>query len=234
MFASRAWQDVQLGWDALEDADDQVDRIERALALEPASRVLDVPCGTGRIAARLAARGHQVVGVDVEERFLQEGRERDDGVRYELGDMRELGSRGEFDAVVCFWGSFGYFDDDGNLEQAKAAARSLKPGGRYLIDTVPAETLFADFRAKNWFDLDGSSVLLETFYQLGTGRVETAWTFVASDGSRETHRSSVRVYTVHEVTELLRQAGFSAFRALDDELQDFAIGSSRLWLVATR
>ncbi len=45
------------------DADAAV--IAQLLGLEPGMRVLDVPCGEGRIAGRLAARGCEVVGVDI-------------------------------------------------------------------------------------------------------------------------------------------------------------------------
>ena len=64
MFASEAWQAVQLAWEETEDADETAARVAHAVDLAPASRVLDVPCGTGRIGRRLAAAGHQVVGLD--------------------------------------------------------------------------------------------------------------------------------------------------------------------------
>jgi hypothetical protein len=39
---------------------------------------------------------------------------------------------------------------------------------------------------------------------------------------------------VHELTDLLREAGFAGFEARDDALEEFSLGSDRLWLVATR
>lgn len=233
MFSSEAWQGVQLGWESVEETDDQVDRIVRALRLEPGMRMLDAPCGTGRVSARLAALGFEMVGLDITERFLDEARAKGDGVTYLQGDVREMPFENEFDAVLCFWGSFGYFDDAGNLAQAGAAARALRPGGRLLIDTPSAETIFPNFREKDWFEVEGTSVLMETSYNLGEGRVETAWNFLRGE-ARETIRTSMRIYTVREMTDLLREAGFSGFQPLTDELEEFAIGSHRLWMVATR
>ena len=46
MFELPAWQAVQLGWEALEDADHHVDLIVRATGSRAGMRVLDVPCGT--------------------------------------------------------------------------------------------------------------------------------------------------------------------------------------------
>jgi SAM-dependent methyltransferase len=233
LFDSPAWQAVQLGWESAEDAGDQVDRLERALRLEPGMRILDVPCGTGRIATRLASRGYEVVGIDRTERFLEEARARNDGVRYERADMRDALPVGGFDAAVCFWGSFGYFDHDGDLAQAKAAAGALKPGGRFLIDTPSLETILPRFAERSWFEVEGTVVLEERVFHAGAGRVETTWTFLR-DGERAEHPAWMRVYSLRELTDLLGEAGFTAFEAMDDDLEPFALGAHRLWLVATR
>jgi SAM-dependent methyltransferase len=231
MFELPPWQAVQLGWDSLEDSDQQVDRIVRATALEPGMRVLDVPCGTGRIAKRLAARGLDVVGVDITDRFLDEARAA--GLTVEPADMRALPFEDEFDVVVCMWGSFGYFDDDGNITQARAACRALRPGGRYLIDVPGAESIFVRFRERDWFTAGDTDVLEERSYAVGTGRMETDWIFVR-EGERTVQRSSIRIYTVRELSDLLAEAGFTSFSPLDDDLAPYAIGSRRLWMVATK
>jgi SAM-dependent methyltransferase len=229
MFELPAWQRVQLGWGPVEDLDRQVDLIVRALGLEPKMRVLDVPCGTGRITGPLAVRGYDVVGIDITERFLE--RARADGLTVEHGDMRELRFEAEFDAAICMWGSFGYFDDPGNLAQARSAARALKPGGAYLIDTHTAESIYPRFHERDWFEVEDTTVVMDTALAAGEGRIETTWTFIRGD-ERHAERSSIRLYTLHELTELLREAGFTSFEARDDALEPFELGSHRLWLVA--
>jgi SAM-dependent methyltransferase len=231
MFELSSWQAVQLGWESLEDTDHQIERIVRATGLEAGMRVLDVPCGTGRVAKRLAAQGFDVLGVDLTERFLEEARAA--GVSVERGDMRELRFDGAFDVALCMWGSFGYFGDEGNLAQARAAYRSLRPGGRYLIDTVAAESLLANFRERDWFTAGDIDVLERRSYAVGTGRIETEWTFVRG-GERHAQTTSVRVYTVRELADLLAEAGFTSFTALDDDLEPFDVGARRLWMVAAR
>jgi SAM-dependent methyltransferase len=231
MFELSPWQAVQLGWESLEDSDRHADLIVRATGLEPGMRVLDVPCGTGRIARRLAARGFDAVGADITERFLDEARAV--GLTVEHADMRELSFENEFDVVVCMWGSFGYFDREGDLQQARSASRALKPGGRYLIDTQCLETLLPIFSEDGWFEGNGVYVLQRRTYVPGTGRVETDWTLVR-DGASVVQRSSIRVYSLHELTDLLSEAGFTGFTALDDELDPLRLGSHRLWLIATK
>jgi len=231
MFELSSWQAVQLGWESLEDADHQVDLILRATGLRAGMRVLDVPCGTGRIAKRLVGRGFDVVGVDSTDRFLDEARAA--GLVVERADMRELPFEDAFDVALCMWGSFGYFDDEGNLAQARAACRALRPGGRYLIDALCAEALLPVFRERDWFEASETFVLEHRTYVVGTGRVETRWTFLR-EGERQEQTTSTRLYTLRELTEVLREAGFSSFSAFDDELGPFDLGSRRLWLVATR
>ena len=55
----------------------QIDGVERFLALEPRSRVLDLGCGAGRRTIELARRGHRVLGVDPDERALLASRLRE-------------------------------------------------------------------------------------------------------------------------------------------------------------
>src|SRR4051812_32923298 len=53
-------------------SDEESAAIWELLGLGPASRVLDAPCGYGRISRRLAARGAEVLGVDQSEALLDE------------------------------------------------------------------------------------------------------------------------------------------------------------------
>lgn len=239
LFASDAWQEVQLNWSAVEDTVDQSERVIEALGLEEGARVLDVPCGDGRIALELGAAGFEVVGVDLIERFIEVGRaaaaaRRIGNVTLEVGEMRELAYAEEFDAAICFWGSFGYFDEAGNLAQARAVADALKPGGRYLVDTPSLETVFPRFRERNWFQVGDVVVLQEQRYVLETAHVETEWIFVRDGVAAESYLTSMRVYGVHELSALLREAGFDEIELRDDELFDFEVGSQRLWVMATK
>jgi SAM-dependent methyltransferase len=114
------------------DADAEV--VKRLLALAPGMRVLDAPCGEGRIAGRLARFGCEVVGLDSNERFLALARERYPEASFEQGDIRELLYEREFDAVVNWFTSFGYFDPATNDAVLAGLARALRPGGQLLLE----------------------------------------------------------------------------------------------------
>ena len=69
------------------------------------SRVLDAGCGPGRVGAALAARGHDVVGVDVDPQLIAAAVEDHPGPTWLVADLAELdlaaaGRPELFDAVV--------------------------------------------------------------------------------------------------------------------------------------
>lgn len=71
----------------------------------PGARILDAGCGTGRVAAALAARGHNVVGVDADPALIDAARADHPGPRFLVADLAELdlAAQGEpepFDAAV--------------------------------------------------------------------------------------------------------------------------------------
>lgn len=72
----------------------------------PRARILDAGCGTGRVGAALAARGHEVVGVDADPALVEAARADHPGPRWLVGDLAELdlaavGEPELFDAAVC-------------------------------------------------------------------------------------------------------------------------------------
>ena len=238
-FAGPGWLRVQQDWDTVEDPEEEADRVIEALRLSPGARVLDAPCGAGRLAVALAARGLVVSGLDREPSLLALARERAAarGGALDLieADLREPidTAPGPFDAVVCTGGSFGYFDEAGNLAQARAAAGALRPGGRYLIDTVSADTLVAHFSRTARFAVGDTTVEIARRYHPESGRIDAIWTFARGD-ERETHETSVRAYSVDELADLLAAAGFVSFEPRDDALGAFTPKAERLWMIATR
>ena len=108
-----------------------IDFIESRLALAPGSRILDVPCGSGRHSIALAQRGHRVTGFDISSEAIDHARRTaaDAGldVGFELADMREIPGSGSFDAALCLGNSFGYLDIDGTREFVAALAGAVRP-----------------------------------------------------------------------------------------------------------
>ena len=214
--------------------------IQATMGLPTRARVLDAPCGGGRLALEMADFGYAVTGIDLSSDLIASARrdaeQRHLPVDFRQGDMRRLPEDGEYDGAVCFWNSFGYFDDAGNLDFLRAVSRSLKPGGRLALDTPLLETLLLDTvqEPRIWETVGNLLALQERSYDHESGRLESTWTFIR-DGEREVRNTSIRLYTYRELVALLERAGFGLHEAYGDlDLTPFEWGAPWLYLVATR
>lgn len=234
-FFSDDWLYVQRNLHTPERSDADAGAIAELLGLEPGMEVLDAPCGAGRISIPLARRGLVVTGVDFTAELLDDARRDGVGldVTWEERDMRDLPWPGRFDAAVNVWGSFGYFDDEGERTFASALCNALKPGGKLLIDVPSHETLFTRYQPRDWMRVGEVILLEDRTWNAVEGRMHVEWTFVR-DG-RTSHRTTdMRLYSCAELCTLLRGAGFSAFTPYGGfDGRPFDIGQ-RLALVATK
>ena len=113
------------------------------------ARLLDAGCGTGALALAAAARGADVVAVDVSPRLVALAAERAEGqpgaarVRWLAGDMLSP-DLGGFDFAVAMDSLIHYAPAD--IEAASAALAQRAPGGA-LITFAPATPLLRTMHA---------------------------------------------------------------------------------------
>ena len=215
----------------------QAELIWTTLRLSAGDEVLDVPCGHGRIANRLAERGARVTGVDADALFLARAREdaaqRGVEVDYIQADMRELPWEERFDAVVNWFTSFGYFDDEGNRAWLEAVRRTLKPEGRLAIDVHSRDVFTRNFRNADVTERDGDLVVDQHRFDVETGRAHTERWIVRGGKARKTEYS-VRFYTFTELRSLLFDADFSSVEGVGHDGNPLTLESRRMIVIATR
>ncbi len=196
-------------------AADETRFLWKVLKLKKGSRVLDVPCGTGRHALRLARRGAFVLGVDASKEYLAKARrdgKRAPNARFTRGDMRRIRLEGEFDAAVNLWTSFGYFaDPEDDARTLRGIARALKPGGLFLIDMIDFDASGKSDRTKNWMKrADGSYVLEEAVLVGGRDpKIVNEWTVLRPGKPVLRSRFVLRGYGRKRMFEALRKAGLA-------------------------
>ncbi|MEZ5167954.1 MAG: class I SAM-dependent methyltransferase [Acidimicrobiales bacterium] len=129
--------DYDARWKALAAAGESIhgeaDLVEAVLdecaGLRHPRSVLDAGCGTGRVAIELAARGFDVVGVDLDEAMLGEAQAKAPGLRWVLADLVDVDLGRTFDLVVMA-GNVMIFVAPGTEAAVLAAmARHVTPGG---------------------------------------------------------------------------------------------------------
>jgi SAM-dependent methyltransferase len=224
--------------EALEErADEEADLIWRLLALEPGMDVLDLACGHGRIANRLAERGARVTGLDRTPLFLEAARRdataRGVEVDYVEGDMRELPWEGAFDRVVSWFTSFGYFDDEANRAVLGDVHEALKPGGAVLIEGNNLAELLPRWLPAVVIEKGDDLVVDHSVFEPFTGRADTERT-VVRDGRTRRFAFSVRMFVAAELGDWLREAGFDQVRFTDGAGEPLTAQGRRMIAVASR
>lgn len=198
---------------AFSDADRDAAFVDRALALPPQAQVLDLGCGFGRHAIALAQRGYRVTGVDLSPQLLRIGEETARSVGAQIQwmrrDMRELDGLGPFDACVCLYTVFGYFDDEVNAQVIRGIHDVLAPGARLMLDVFNPLALLPRVNDNVWRETPHGVVREVRQYDALTGQLSTDRTLFGSNGTRfDFPTSRVRMYAPYEVGKLLRGAGF--------------------------
>jgi SAM-dependent methyltransferase len=121
--------------------------LEDHLPVDPRWRLLDVGTGRGRFGAFFAAKGCQVVGIDISQEMLDEAREMirhrglEDRFSLRQGAAEDLSAfaDGEFDVVLCME----LFDHLPDLGRAlREMRRTLKLDGCLLFTYVPRESIY--------------------------------------------------------------------------------------------
>ncbi|HTJ42490.1 MAG TPA: class I SAM-dependent methyltransferase [Kofleriaceae bacterium] len=188
----------------------QADALIAMLGLAPGARVLDAPCGFGRLSRPLAARGMKVTGVDRSQALLDDARARGGDITYVLHDLRAPLAQQGFDAALNIFSSIGHDDDAGDRAVFATFAHALAPGGRAVVETMHRDVLVAR-RASGALNNrrtypDGTVMIEEAKWDPVHGTVESTWRWSGPRGDGE-KRSRLRLYAIPELIALVEGAG---------------------------
>ena len=101
------------------------------LAPKPGERILDLGCGTGHLAAKIAATGARVVGLDLSAEMLGEAQRQFPALEFVAGDGRRLPFEQAFDAVFSN-AALHWITDPESV--AQSVAEALRDGGRFVAE----------------------------------------------------------------------------------------------------
>lgn len=186
------------------------------LGLPPRSRVLDLPCGWGRLHPHLRDKGFDVIGGDLSSLNLVKHRACHPAPLVRL-DFRALPFRPAcVDGVFCAYTSWGYFaTEPENLGQLAEFARVLRPEGVLLLDLAGRSCLQAAMTEVDgiWLDFPEDGYQERARWSPDGRRILTERT---CQGASFCH--DIWIPTDAEVRAFLAKAGFEvaqAFGGLD-------------------
>lgn len=196
-----------------------------SLARSPC-RILDLGCGTGSLALRLADLGHTVTGLDPAPGMLEVARAKDTAsrVRWIAGDARDFALGETFDLIIMTGHVFQVFlDDVETLAVLSSARRHLAEGGRLVLESrnPPARAWesWTEEGTRERTDVPGVGPV-EVYYQVRHAwedfvRFDAVFTLLDS-GERRISESTLRFPGQGIIAQLLEAAGFSLVEWLGD------------------
>jgi SAM-dependent methyltransferase len=196
------------------DSSGQAAALWSLLDLSPGCRLLDAPCGWGRLSRPLAMLGATVLGVDQSEFLLraaetQRGELGSQRLRYLRHDLREPLPEEDFDVACNIFTSFGYGTEEEDLALFRTLHGAVKPGGQVLVETSHRDLFCASLARSSKTSIrmaDGTLFLDEPEFDPISGVMSLHWYWSGPMGSGEKH-AQWRCYTPTEIVRLLESAG---------------------------
>lgn len=215
-----------------------------ALGIQPHYRILDLCCGQGRHSVALANTGLDVTGVDLSEEMLDIARSSADREGVELAliqaDMRNLPRNFEkqFDIVINMFSSFGYLESEEDDQQVLyQIAKSLKPGGKVLLDLLNREWVIINNEEFDWHQHEDNRIVLERRQlDLRQSINHLTYTEILPDGTRRIMSDLyMRLYTLTELIKMLDAAGLKLERVYGGfRSEDYGVNTRRMIVVASK
>lgn len=208
----------------------------RAAEAPPGAAVLDCPCGFGRHSLVLAEAGYKVTGADRSPVLLDEARRQAGETELELvrADYRELPFEdASFDAVLNLFTALGYVGKEGDQQALAEFRRVLKPDGRLVVETMQRDRLARIYQPRGWDPLPDGLLVEERDFDLVESVTRGRFIHIHDSGERREFPYTIRLYTVTELVEMARVAGFETVDCYGGWDGEKLTLDSRLVLVAS-
>ncbi len=197
----------------------QVEKITQWLDLTPGKHLLDVTCGPGLYAAECARRGIQVTGIDFGPAAIEYARKlcADLPCEFIFGDVRQMDFAGRsFDAAIYLYGQFTVLRPEESADVLRRIRVALKPDARLLLEILDDDrfdkkdsTWWYTDRGGLWGDFPYLHLGERTWDPIQRAAVERFFIINLETGEMQTYGLADQAYTVAQMTEMLRQAGFT-------------------------
>ena len=192
---------------------------------EAPTRILDLGCGPGLYASRLAALGHECVGVDYSPASIEHARRlaREGGLRctYILSDIREADLGSGYGLATLIYGEFNIFRPADAARILDRVKSSLDDGGLLVLEPHTYAAVREIGRSPvSWYSADAGvfsdepHICVREHSWDADARAATRRFYVAdvASGRISRYAQSLQAYTRQEYRDLLKEHGFRAVK----------------------
>ncbi len=196
-----------------------VDWLVELLQLKPGDAVIDLGCGPGLYAQRLARQGLRVTGVDYSRNSidyaLHYASQNNLTIAYRYQNYLALEDDNLYDAALLIYGDFCPLSPEQRGQLLGNVRRALKTGGHFVLDvTTPAvRKKYGNrngwYAARQGFWKEGPHLVLEEGFDYAEQSIFLdQYVVVEESGEISVYRNWFQDYTRQTITDELENAGF--------------------------
>ena len=212
--------------------------------LRPGSTVLDLGCGPGLYAERLARLGHSVTGVDFSKRSIEYAKRSAEetglDINYVYHSYLEMEYHEQFDLVILVYCDLGALVDIDRDLLLKKIHTALKPGGVLIFDVFTEDFSATVTEKKSWeltddgFWAEGAHCVLEQSFHYPEEKVLLSQTILMrADGTHDLYRIYDHYYGEAELMDVLNASGFTSHSFFYDIIGETDFASQKVVFTAT-
>jgi SAM-dependent methyltransferase len=203
-----------------ETIDRSVAWLVETLGLGEGDAVIDLGCGPGLYASRLAERGLRVTGVDYSRRSIayatQYAGEQGLDIAYRYQDYLTLDDEGQYDAALLIYGDYCPLAPAQRSQLLANVRRALRAGGRFVLDVTTRVCRKRHGLQCGWYAVDtgfwkqGPHLVLEQGFDYPEQAIYLdQYVVVEADGTLSVYRNWFQDYTRETITAELEVGGFA-------------------------
>ncbi|MCP1147892.1 MULTISPECIES: cyclopropane-fatty-acyl-phospholipid synthase family protein [Bacillus] len=193
-----------------QNVDMEIDFIQRKILQNyDHPHILDFCCGHGRHLLKLWQAGFQIDGLDINQDFLAHiEKESNHQVTTFLEDGRDFHPPRTYDVVLNMETSIVYMSDEENMKMLRSMYSCLNEGGTLLLHLANREFLIKYFHPLIWFGDEKTGYALEKRQlDIVNSTIKIEQTRIVNYKTTN-HVITMRLYSVAEITNMLKDAGF--------------------------
>lgn len=190
------------------------------LPLAPGAAVLDLGCGPGLYAARLAQRGLGVTGIDYSRRSIAYARqyaaEHGLAIDYRCQDYLTFEDEARYDAVLLIYGDLCPLAPAARDSLLGRVRRALKPGGAFVCDVTTRACRARHGLKNHWYAAEsgfwrpGPHLVLEHGFDYPEHDIYLdQFIVIEANGALSVYRNWFQDYTPASITAVLDAQGFT-------------------------